>query len=244
MSTILDFITPDVDNPDIGKIKLTHDQLLSAGIQEGFVPGDIDSTIKVTDEIKLVSRIIYNRSSSILLRRVYKDRAEDQEILYLHPDGAISVKNNDKNMICHCFDNLKDIFDYYSKNYLVVNYPDTPNRIKFEIKTTKELYENSKKEKISSRVKRSVIERLKTYTVNKDELANEIRYVDNLDKVDNTLILFGNSDNSGINMLYIAFCKDCIWAIYPSDDNYSTFKVINQSELHNRVFEFIESFSN
>ena len=243
--TILSYISPDPRNPDFGLVKLTNSQMQFIACEEGFLEEPFtkgNAEFNITDEQRLVVRVMFNRHTSILLRK--SGAEEKQVILYLHDDGIVAAENETTSMVAlHCFESLEDCVAFYINSFIPESISSPVYPYKFLVPTDKTLYQEPHNYRFSDKVKALVRKRLReTDQGDKRRYSIETGYMNAWDNAKLGIHLLATTQENKIGFLSFAICDDCIWGVYPEEKNYACVKVMGSTEAQNKFCEFIDSF--
>ena len=238
------FITPDPNFPEAGIVRITNNNIKFIAKMEGFIDETITNNEKIiTDEERLVVKIMFNHDGSVLLK---KERHDDRQlIIYFHDDGIVSCENEDSDMVLfHCFASVEDLLAYHINDYISVDYNEPQYPFHFLVPTDGTLYREPHTIFFSEKIKTVVTNKLKTTDANDTRRFRiEKSYIDEWDKPYFSLQLFANNQAGEIGFISFLFCDTCIWAIYPYEKDYARVKVIGSAEAQNKFCEFIMAFS-
>ena len=88
----LSYITPDPNYLEAGIVRITNSKIKHIAKSEGFLElEDVKHMGVITDEERLVVKIIINHSSTVLLKRECEN--DKQLIVYFHEDGIVTCEN-------------------------------------------------------------------------------------------------------------------------------------------------------
>lgn len=244
--TILSYISPDPSNPEFGLVRLSNSQIQYIACDEGFLEephNDSSSKYYITDEQRLVVRVMFNRHTSILLRK--SGLEEKQIILYLHDDGIVAAENESASMVAlHCFESIEDCVAYYINSFIPENIDPPVYPYKFLVPTDQTLYQEPHKFRFSEKIKALVCTKLwETDKGDKRRYSVETGYMNEWDNAKWGIHLLATTQKNEIGFLSFTICNDCIWGVYPEEKNYARVKVMGSTEAQNKFCEFIDSFS-
>ena len=243
--TILSYITPDPINPEYGLVRLSNSALKYIACEEGFLPDPFNrdcSPFEITDEQRIVVRIMFNRHTSILLRKSGSE--EKQVILYLHEDGIVAAENETSTMVAlRCFDMIEDCIGYYINDFRPTTFDVPLYPFKFLVPTDKTLYQEPHEYKFSQKLKTLVKTKLWESDNGERKRYNiEASYIDEWDNAQIGIHLIATTQNNNLGFLSFTICDSCIWGIYPEEENYARVKVMGSTEAQNKFCEFVDTF--
>ncbi len=242
---ILSFITPDPGNPSIGLVRMSDRQMRYVAIAEGFLPKHPkwrSDEMVITDEQRLVIRIMFNCCASILFR---KDGEEPRGVLiYLHRDGVVAAESKNKQTEIHCFSCVGDCIDYYINDFIPNHYEEPPYAFQFTLPTDRKSYPVPRAELFPERLKRAVLSLLKQSDGEDSERYEvEAGYVHGWDDAKTSVHLIANDHNGQIGALSFVMCDNCIWGVYAEKEREARLKVMGSTEAQNMFCQFIDAFA-
>lgn len=91
-NSFLSYISPDPKYPDVGMVRITNSKIKYIAKSEGFYDlEDVNNVGVITDEERLVVKIMLNHNGTVLLKR---ERENDKQVIaYFHEDGIVSCEN-------------------------------------------------------------------------------------------------------------------------------------------------------
>lgn len=241
----LSYITPDPKYPSSGLVRLTNETIKAIAKSEGYLYTDVSSNSNfVSDEERLVVKIMFNHTGTVLLKREMKDNSK-QLIIFFHEDGVISCEYEAaETVIFHCFASVDDLLAYHLNEYVDAGYDEPVYPFQFLVPTDLSLYKEPHTVTFSQKLKHSVLEKLKVSEKNNlIRFQHESSYVNEWDNPRYVLLLHANNSSEELGFISFIFCKNCIWAIYPYEKNYARVKVMGSAETQNKFCDFIHSFT-
>ena len=243
-SDFLSYITPDPNYPNAGIVRMTNNTIQYIAKAEGFIEDEVINQTKIiSDEERLVVKIMFHHHATILLKR--KKQNEKQLIMYFHQDGIISCENETSDRIVfHCFSNINDLLVYHINDFISADYKELEYPFHFLVPTDGTLYKEPHHISYSQKLKNSVLKKLKASSINDSRRFHiEKNYIEEWDKPKFTIQLHANNENGEIGFLSFLFCENCIWAVYPYEKDCARVKVMGSAEAQNKFCEFITVFS-
>lgn len=244
----LSYITPDSNYPDAGIVRITNSKIKYIVKSEGFLDlKDVNHKGVITDEERLVVKIMFNHNSTVLLKRERKGERENdkQLIIYFHEDGIVSCENESSEIsVFHCFATVDDLLAYHINDFVSANYDQPKYPFQFLVPTDSTLYREPHGISYSQKLRRAVLQKLRQADVsNSERFQIERSYVDEWNVPQYSLQVHANNLAGEVGFISFLFCKNCIWAIYPYEKNYARVKVMGSAETQNKFCEFICSFA-
>ena len=111
-NSFLSYISPDPKYPDVGMVRITNSKIKYIAKSEGFYDlEDVNNVGVITDEERLVVKIMLNHNGTVLLKR---ERENDKQVIaYFHEDGIVSCENESLELsVFHCFSTVDDLLSY------------------------------------------------------------------------------------------------------------------------------------
>lgn len=244
INDFLSYISPDPKCPEIGFVRIANSKIRYIAELEGFHNIENGSKVDVvTDEERLIVKIMLNHTSTILLKRECLD--DKQVIIYIHEDGIISCENELPEIkVFHCFSTLDDLLAYHINDFVSDSYDEPKYPFHFLVPTDNTLYREPHSISYSEKLKQSILSKLKESNgTNLKRFDIEKSYVEEWNTPTYSLQLHANNHVGNVGFISFLFCKSCIWAIYPYEDDYARVKVIGSAEAQNKFCEFICSFA-
>lgn len=243
-NSFLSYISPDPKYPDVGMVRITNSKIKYIAKSEGFYDlEDVNNVGVITDEERLVVKIMLNHNGTVLLKR---ERENDKQVIaYFHEDGIVSCENESLELsVFHCFSTVDDLLSYHINDFVSVNYGTPKYPFHFLVPTDDTLYREPHTISYSQKLKRAVFHKLReTDGNNSQRFQEEKSYIDDWDNPKYSLQLHANNRKGEVGFISFLFCKNCIWAIYPYKENYARVKVMGSAEAQNKFCEFICSFA-
>lgn len=239
---ILSLITPDPSFPKSGMVRMFNRTIHSVAEEEGFLPKiDSEYKVRITDEQRIVVKIMFNRFASVVLKRV--GRKHKKVIMYLHKDGVVSAETvNDKETAFHYFVGIDDCISYYINDFVPNQYKSAIVSTCVEIPYDKIIFLGNSQNMSAQLVNSSIVDSLKKSLLEFDSNNNiEVKYLDELKDETDSMIMVANGVES-LGLLSLTYCKNCIWAVYPHNKNSAKLKAINSIEAQNKFCEFLVSY--
>lgn len=240
----LSYITPDPNYLEAGIVRITNSKIKHIAKSEGFLElEDVKHMGVITDEERLVVKIIINHSSTVLLKRECEN--DKQLIVYFHEDGIVSCENESSaTSVFHCFSTVDDLLAYHIHDFVSANYDEPKYPFCFLVPTDNTLYRESHTISYSQKLRVAALQKLRETDANNSERFQiEKSYIDEWEAPQYSLQLHANNRVGKVGFISFLFCKNCIWAIYPYEENYARIKVMGSAETQNKFCEFICSFA-
>lgn len=240
----LSYITPDPNYPNAGIVRITNSKIKHIAKSEGFFDlEDVNHKGVVTDEERLVVKIMINHNGTVLLKRECENNK--QLIIYFHEDGIVSCENESSEIsVFHCFATVDDLLAYHINDFVSANYDEPKYPFQFLVPTDNTLYREPHGISYSQKLRWAVLQKLRETDVNNSERFQiEKSYIDEWNVPQYSLQLHANNRAGEVGFISFLFCKNCIWAIYPYEKNYARVKVMGSAETQNKFCEFICSFA-
>lgn len=243
-NNFLSYISPDPKWPEVGIVRIANSKIKYIAKSEGFFNlEDVSQVGFITDEERLVVKIMLNHNSTVLLKREHIN--DKQVIIYFHEDGIVSCENEMSGIsVFHCFSNMEDLLAYHINDFVSAVYEEPRYPFQFMVPTDSTLYREPHTISYSHKLKQAVLRKLKeTDGADLKRFDIEKSYVYDWDAPKYSLQLHANNRAGEVGFISFLFCENCVWAIYPYEDNYVRVKVMGSVEVQNKFCDFVSSFA-
>ena len=136
----LSYITPDPNYPNVGIVRITNSKIKHIAKAVGFLDlEDVNHKGAITDEERLVVKIMINHKGTVLLKR---ERENDKQlIIYFHEDGIVSCETESSEIsVFHCFATVDDLLAYHINDFVSTNYDEPKYPFHFLVPADNTLY--------------------------------------------------------------------------------------------------------
>lgn len=179
-NSFLSYISPDPKYPDVGMVRITNSKIKYIAKSEGFYDlEDVNNVGVITDEERLVVKIMLNHNGTVLLKR---ERENDKQVIaYFHEDGIVSCENESLELsVFHCFSTVDDLLSYHINDFVSVNYGTPKYPFHFLVPTDDTLYREPHTISYSQKLKRAVFHKLRETDGNNSQRFQEEKYADDV----------------------------------------------------------------
>lgn len=178
-NSFLSYISPDPKYPDVGMVRITNSKIKYIAKSEGFYDlEDVNNVGVITDEERLVVKIMLNHNGTVLLKR---ERENDKQVIaYFHEDGIVSCENESLELsVFHCFSTVDDLLSYHINDFVSVNYGTPKYPFHFLVPTDDTLYREPHTISYSQKLKRAVFHKLRQLNTIRANLQSKLSEIKN-----------------------------------------------------------------
>lgn len=241
----LSYITPDPGFPQAGIVRITNSGIRYIAKMEGFISDEASNILRaITDEQRIVVRIMFNHSVALQIKR---DGANKKQLyIFVHEDGIISCENeSSETVLFHCFSNIDDLLSYHICDFIPSEYDEPSCQFHFLVPTDKILYKEPHTKSNSQNLKNAVLQKLRlANSLENNSMDIERMYVEEWEHPNSFLVLHANNNKGDVGFLSFTICDNCIWCVYPFENNIARVRVMGSAEAQNKFCEFVRSFAN